>query len=246
MLCERYIYEHALTTRHPPAANLPAKIITPADFTAEIVLQIDPPQDHWNRSAEHEAQRRRERARHNQVFEHVMDNVKALLDVLLYVGGIDQEAHTTYLEGHEDALENYHLDSDTGYVEMPIWMIHYYDLLRQVQKFDLGETGAKFNAALDRFCLILLYPVQDMSSYNLNLNYRWQLPEARNHVIYYHVLSGYRIGRSKLHGSTTGTRPAIYLTDHMEITTLFSRPMTSAIDLTRTGLVSQINPEKYG
>ena len=41
MLCENYIYEHALTERTPPSANLPSSIVTPATFTAEIVFQID-------------------------------------------------------------------------------------------------------------------------------------------------------------------------------------------------------------
>lgn len=245
MLCERYIYEHALTERTPPAANLPATIITPAAFTAEIVLQIDPPQDHWNRSAEHEQKRRREREMHNRVFENIMENVKVVLDVLLFVGGITADDHAAYLEGHSDTMENYRDDSDTGYIEMPIWMIHFYDLLRLLQKFDLGESGRRFTAALERFTLVLLYPVEDKSSYNLNLNYRWQLPDTRNMVIYYHVLSGYRIGRSMFHQRTAGDRPAVYLTEHMQITTLFSRTQTSAIDFTRTGLISRIDPEKY-
>lgn len=245
MLCERYIYEHALTERMPPAANLPATIITPAVFTAEIVLQIDPPQEHWNRSVEHEQQRRRQRQTHNKVFENIMDNVKTTLDALLFAGGITAEDHAAYLEGHSDTMENYWDDSDTGYIEMPIWMIHLYDLLRQLQKFDLGEGGRKFTAALERFTLVLLYPVEDKSTYNLNLNYRWQIPDTRNMVIYYHVLSGYRIGRSMLHQSTTGDRPAVYLTEHMQITTLLSRPLTSPIDFRREGLISRIDPEKY-
>ncbi|MHA0042976.1 hypothetical protein [Deinococcus sp. PEB2-63] len=243
MLCEKYVHEHALTSRSPAVASLPSQISVAADFVAQIGIHIDPPAHNWNDLDGHIDKRKHLRENHNKVFQHILSNCQNLVDILSNFNIISNEEKNLYRESFVDVIELLLEDSATGYIEMPYWVAIYYDLLNKAHSY----TGdQRLGSALDRFCLTLVYPPQDCTSYNLNLNYRYQMPQLGGNVAYYNVLAGYRLGRSKVHRGTNGDRPAIYLEEKMLITTLFSGFGTSLVDLTRTGLVSLIKPEKYG
>ena len=205
-------------------------------------MHIEPPELHWSQSASHEAKRRYLRPNHNKVFEHVLDNVEVLLDILEYHNAISSEEHSDFVGWLEDTRQAFLEDDAVGYIEMPQWLLHYYDLLRLVQKV---APEQQFRDAENRFCLVLLYPVDDSTSYGLNLNYRWHLPDQANNLVHYNVLCGYRLGWCHNFVTAQHHVPAIYLTDKMLITTLYSQFGQSLLDFRRTGLISKVVPQPY-
>lgn len=242
MLDVNFTYAHALTSRDPAAAALPDPLAVDAFFVHDAAMLIEPPEVHWNDAPGHEFKRRHLRAQHNKVFIHVLENVEALHHLLHHYGAITDQELASSLGWISDARDAYDLDDVISFIEMPQWLLIYYDLVRLIQKY---SSDTKFIDAERRFCLVLLYPHDDFSSYALNLNYRWTMPSPANNIAPYNVLCGYRLGRSKIFHTAARRVPAIYLEERLTITTLFSQYGSSLLDFTRSGLVGRVIPQKY-